>query len=153
MISNPMKIKLDVSNESGIDCDLPRLDRIAEQIAEQEQVAGIYEISLLLVDDLKMAQLNQTYRGKSGPTDVLSFAVESPSNQPETGLRTYLCDIVIDINYILRQKGSNNFRTEFGIVFIHAILHLLGYDHIKKNDKELMESKEQYYLETLRELI
>lgn len=126
------------------------MEKILDLIWTGEKIADAYEISLLLVDDEKMKKLNRTYRGRSEPTDVLSFIELTPSTTENTGIKTYLCDIVIDINYILRQKGTNNFRTEFGIVFIHALLHILGYDHIRKSDKEIMEQKEQYYLDLLR---
>ena len=153
MKGSPVKVKLEIVNESGEEPELPQLSAIIDRLWEQEQVQDIYEISLLLVDDDKMSQMNQNYRGKSSPTDVLSFVNKTPSRPDNKGIETYLCDIVIDINYILRQKGSNNFKTEFGIVFLHALLHILGYDHIRKSDKELMESKEQYYQDLLRGLI
>lgn len=148
-----MKAKLEIVNESGEELELPQLSAIVDTLWEQEQIRDYYEISLLLVDDEAMSQMNQNYRGKASPTDVLSFINKTPSRQDNKGIETYLCDIVIDINYILRQKGSNNFKTEFGIVFIHAVLHILGYDHIRKSDKELMESKEQYYQDLLQGLI
>lgn len=148
-----MIARLELVNNSGLECELPELQEIVDRIWAQEEVSGLYEISLLLVNDDLMIQMNQNYRGKASPTDVLTFINPSPPNPQNKDFRVYLCDIVIDINYILRQKGSNNFRTEFGIVYIHALLHILGYDHIRKSDKELMESKEKYYRDLLRGLI
>ena len=148
-----MTAKLEIVNESGFEWELPQLRTIIDRIWEQERISDSYEISLLLTDDENMSQMNQNYRGKASPTDVLSFVNQAPAIHEYKGVKTYLCDIVIDTNYILRQKGSNNFRTEFGIVFIHALLHILGYDHIRKSDKELMESKEKYYQDLLQGLV
>jgi|GEM_PF-2244787 len=56
-----------------------------------------------------------------------------------------LGDIVIDINMVFEQKGSKSFIDEFTEVFIHSVLHIMGYDHTRVKDRELMDRKQHYF--------
>jgi rRNA maturation RNase YbeY len=93
-----------------------------------------------------MQKHNKTYRGHGAITDVLCFAAEKPaascfeSAQPEL-----VCDIIIDINQIDRQKGHKTLDEELLDVFIHGLLHGFGYDHIRRQDQITMMEKEIYY--------
>jgi rRNA maturation RNase YbeY len=88
------------------------------------------EVSILLLDDPGIAELNRQYRGKSGPTDVLSFpmytAEELSTVQPEL-----LGDVVISVETAARQAASAgcSLWEEMTRLLIHGILHLLGFDH------------------------
>ncbi len=90
------------------------------------------EVSVLVVGKRKMAELNQTYRGKSGPTDVLSFALdESPTPMPESEKMAYLGDIVvcypIAVEYALRRQMLVD--RVINELVEHGCLHLLGVHH------------------------
>jgi len=92
------------------------------------------EVSVLIVEDDEMAQLNAQYRGKDGPTDVLSFTQDFGPNDK------YVClgDIIINIDAMRRQAveyGHSEAR-EMAFLTVHSTLHLLGYDH----DSEAAES-------------
>ena len=86
------------------------------------------ELSLLLVSDAVMRQLNRDWRGTDRPTDVLSFAQgEGPGGAP-SGL---LGDVVISIDTARRQAAARaaTLGSELDRLLIHGVLHLLGYDH------------------------
>jgi probable rRNA maturation factor len=93
-----------------------------------------------------MQSFNKQYRGNPEVTDVLAFRATHGELEPDKGnAKTFLGDIVVDINQAYRQKGTNSFQEEIQILVIHGLLHLLGYDHIKTQDKITMEQKENYY--------
>jgi probable rRNA maturation factor len=86
------------------------------------------ELSLLLVSDAVMRELNRDWRGKDRPTDVLSFAQAEGSGGAPAGL---LGDVVISIDTARRQAAERaaSLGSELDRLLIHGVLHLLGYDH------------------------
>ena len=77
---------------------------------------------MAVVPDARIRQLNFQYRGKNTPTDVLSFPAEEPG---------YLGDVVIALGVARRQASAagHALATEFRVLALHGLLHLLGYDH------------------------
>jgi probable rRNA maturation factor len=105
------------------------------------------EISVRLVDIAEMSQLNQTYRGKQGPTNVLSFPAELPQ-ELELPL---LGDIVI-CSAVVQREAEEQSKTpvaHWAHMAVHGTLHLLGYDHIDEDDAEIMEALETRILAVL----
>jgi probable rRNA maturation factor len=87
------------------------------------------ELSILLVDDAAIAELNQRYRGRSRPTDVLAFSLLEGAHADRRG--ALLGDVVIGIETAARQARARR-RTlddEVARLLVHGALHLLGYDH------------------------
>lgn len=123
---------------------------LAKIVWAGEEVTDAYEISVLFCDSEQMREFNRLYRGKDAATDVLSFAHEALHEQGEKAQKLFVCDIIIDTNYVFKQNGSDGFQKEIEVVFTHALLHLLGYDHIKNKDREIMENKEHTYNATKR---
>ena len=106
------------------------------------------EISVLLSNDVKLQELNNLYRGKNKPTNVLSF----PTNTPLTkGGDVYLGDIAISFNtlYNEAQEQNKTFQDHFAHMVVHSTLHLLGYDHEKKAETAIMENLEKKILSSL----
>jgi probable rRNA maturation factor len=105
------------------------------------------EISIILIGDDEMSQLNETYRHKKGPTNVLSFPFEKPDNL-ELSL---LGDLAICVPQMIREANAQHktINAHFAHLTIHGCLHLLGYDHIEPNDAEVMEKRE---IELLKQL-
>ena len=95
------------------------------------------DITLRLIDDDEMHQLNQTFRGEDKTTDVLSF--NQDVQDPETG-RFYLGDILISVPKATSQAEEHAHSLEDEITFlsIHGTLHLLGYDHYTEEEKAIM---------------
>lgn len=99
-----------------------------------------------------MRYYNRSYRGQDKATDILSFTFALADEIPVTeSTNKRICDIIIDINQVDKQKGTNSFEQELIIVFVHGILHLMGYDHIKKADKQKMEEKASMYLSKIQQ--
>lgn len=110
------------------------------------------EISLVLVNDRQIRDLNESYRGLPAPTDVLSF----PMGEGEfRELHPHLLgDVVISLETASRQarESGHPLELEVCLLLIHGILHLLGYDHEGSAKKrKAMQTKERELLDLLRE--
>ena len=105
------------------------------------------EISIRLVDTEEMTTLNETYRGKTGPTNVLSF----PSDLPAELALPLLGDIVICAPVVRTEAAEQgkNLTAHWAHMTIHGTLHLLGYDHISEEDAVIMEALESAILNNL----
>ena len=105
------------------------------------------ELSIRLVDTEESAELNSSYRGKSGPTNVLSFPFESPvPMEPRLLGDLIICVPVVEREALEQNKKLND---HWAHLVIHGCLHLLGYDHIDDEEAEEMESLEITILKTL----
>jgi len=109
------------------------------------------ELSLLICDDTEIAQYNEQYLHRHGPTNVIAF----PMQEGEfSGISSYLLgDVVISADTALKEAGDMgiSFGERFDQLLVHGILHLFGYDHEKSEDEELrMEKKSEELLELIR---
>lgn len=105
------------------------------------------ELSIRVVDTEESAELNSSYRGKSGPTNVLSFPFESPvPMEPRLLGDLIICVPVVEREALEQNKKLND---HWAHLVIHGCLHLLGYDHIDDDEAEEMESLEITILKTL----
>lgn len=105
------------------------------------------EITIRLTDEIESQQLNNDYRGKNKPTNVLSFPFEAPP-----GIEMNLLgDLVICAPVISREAEEQKKLTthHYAHMTIHGILHLLGYDHISDEEADEMEGKEIEILSSL----
>ncbi|MEW6520309.1 MAG: rRNA maturation RNase YbeY [Thermodesulfobacteriota bacterium] len=91
------------------------------------------ELSILLVDDSRMTELNSTYRGLAGPTNVLSFPMAA---EPVATAPQLLGDIVISVETAAREAADCGRSVEdyLCILLVHGLVHLLGYDHERGAD-------------------
>jgi probable rRNA maturation factor len=105
------------------------------------------EISVRLVDTEEMTSLNETYRGVTGPTNVLSF----PSDLPDELHLPLLGDIVICAPLVRSEAAQQgkSLTTHWAHMAIHGTLHLLGYDHIAEDEAATMEALESAILARL----
>jgi len=116
--------------------------------AALQDYASDTEIVVRIVDEQESAELNQQYRHKSGPTNILSFPVELPEGIELDLLGDLvICAPVLEKEAIEQQKVLAD---HWAHIIIHGVLHLLGYDHIEDDEAELMESKEISILNTLQ---
>ena len=109
--------------------------------------AGHCEISVRLVDREEMSELNASFRGKQGPTNVLSF----PASLPEGVISPLLGDIVVCAP-VVREEALQQGKTldaHWAHMMIHGTLHLLGYDHVEDSDAVTMEALESAILKQL----
>ena len=112
---------------------------------KQERAVGT--ISVHVIGDHRMKELNRRYRGKNKTTDVLSF----PAQEGEWAGKQEqdLGDIFISAAKIRKQAKvwEVTAAEEFTRMLIHGVLHILGYDHIKEHEAKVMFGKQERYLE------
>jgi probable rRNA maturation factor len=99
------------------------------------------ELTIRIVDEPESAELNQTFRGKAGPTNVLSFPFEPPPGLPPTEL---IGDLVICAPVVEREseEQGKDPQAHWAHMVVHGALHLLGYDHIEEAEAQEMEGVE-----------
>ncbi len=99
------------------------------------------ELSVLLVDDGRIHELNREWRDRDRPTDVLSFPQLEPGETP----RGPLGDVVLNLDALPRQAAEHGLSQaeELRFLLIHAALHLLGHDHHEPDPRAAMEAEEQ----------
>lgn len=131
--------------------DLETVEDYIKTVIEDEYAneRDVY-MSLLLTNNENIQIVNRDYRDKDQPTDVISFAYLDTEDDFQLGPYLTLGDIVISLERVKEQAGDYNhsFKREFYYVLTHGILHLLGYDHIKDEDKKIMRKKEEEILNT-----
>jgi len=127
---------ISINNLTRIPIEKKFLEKTANQVLRGEK-KKIKELSIALVGQERIRELNKRYRGKNRPTDVLSFG---DSND--------LAEIVICLQEVKKNanKFKIGFKKELARVLIHATLHLLGYEHegLKKEAIAMGKKEEQY---------
>lgn len=144
--------------------DTMRWVRLAESVLHEEGVRGDAELSMLFVDEQAMADLNNRFLGRPGPTDVLAFPIdEEPvegGRSPDSGGTgpgftsepddppIVLGDVVICPAVAHRNAPGHagTYDDEVALLVVHGVLHLLGMDHVDNDEAEAMESREQQLL-------
>ncbi len=131
--------------------DIPKLsleliEAAAKSALAQQNASG--ELTIVMTDDAQLQQLNREYLGIDAPTDVLSF----PSDEidPESGIH-YLGDILISVPRAEQQARSagHALEAEIQLLVVHGVLHLLGHDHARPDEKSRMWSAQSEILAKL----
>ena len=118
---------------------------VCQAVLEHEGVTKSCVVSLTLVSDEEMRELNSEWRGVDSATDVLSFEMDKPDD-PEIPADEpcELGDIVLACDYVTRQAGT--FETtpadETRLLLVHGMLHLLGLDHVEEGEALAMQGLE-----------
>jgi probable rRNA maturation factor len=130
---------------------LPNVEQIVERAAEAtlDEIAPSEAevpvvVAVLLTGDAAVADLNQRFRGKAGPTNVLSFPA-APNPEGQIG------DIALAYGVCAGEASDQGKTLEQHLIHlvVHGVLHLLGYDHETDGEAEAMEALERSILETL----
>lgn len=109
--------------------------------------AGTHELTLRLVDEAESAQLNSTFRHKTGPTNVLSFPFEAPP-----GVSSRLLGDLVVCAPVVAREAREQYKApaaHWAHMIVHGVLHLRGYDHIRAADAKTMEALETRILARL----
>jgi len=124
---------IDFENQTDFEFNINSLKEIYEYLTNKD-------LELILTTDEEIQELNKIHRQKNKPTDVLSFPLENMPGMP-------LGSIIISLD--TAKKGTNEFghsiEDEIKLLFIHGLLHLLGYDHeidngeMREKEKEIIE--------------
>ena len=132
----------DIFNEINYKKDYKYLNNVINHTFEVLNIKNA-NMSVILIDDDKMRELNKTYRGVDRTTDVLSFALED-NQDIDTPIRE-LGEVYVSIPKMIEQANEYNHSEERELAFLvcHGLLHLLGYDHTKSKEEE----KKQFELQ------
>lgn len=152
------KVKLYYSNRQKL-VELPKgirtlIRQCCEAALEEESIKEDAEVSLSIVDNEKIKEMNKEFRQKDSATDVLSFPMsdgESFDIDPETD-RIILGDIVISAERAKEQAEEYGHSLEREMCFLatHSMFHLLGYDHeVSKEEEKIMFEKQEKVLKKL----
>lgn len=139
-------------------------DKVINAALDYEECPYEAEVSLTLVDNNRIHDINKEFRDIDRPTDVLSFPMveyddagefafledEDDCFNPETG-ELMLGDIIISLDKVEEQAIAygHSFTREYAFLIAHSMLHLMGYDHMTDDDASIMEAKQQAILDNL----
>ena len=121
---------LEIENQTSFDISLDVLKSISKSLSSKD-------IELIVCQNDYIQDINNQFRQKNTPTDVLSFPYEDMPYTP-------LGSIVISVDFVQEKAKlyNHNFDDEFTLLFIHGILHLLGYDHEVDNGEHRIKEEE-----------
>lgn len=146
-----MLANLDIDVREGIDFPLTEdeLTGICETVLIQEGVTRPCYVSVSVISDDEMRTHNLEWRDVDAATDVISLECERPDDEDlSEGEPCELGDILLAPDYIARQ--AKEFGTtpadECRLLYIHGLLHLLGYDHLEEDEAQEMEALEDELL-------
>ena len=143
-----MEIYID-NRQSEINVSEETYDLIQKVIKESLLAEGKsldYEVSVSLVNNEEIQELNKEYRGVNRSTDVLSFPLED-----EFGNMPLLGDIIISVEKALEQSKEfdHSLERELAYLTAHSMFHLMGYDHMEKQEKQDMRDREKLVMKKL----
>ena len=165
-----IKINYNDINKFNFDFDIKVLSkRLLKKILEIENISYDISINLSIVSLGKIKKINKEYRGINNSTDVLSFPnidFKRPSSFSKfinngvydvsiidlNSKTIFLGDIVICFQKVISQSKNYNHSTkrEFSFLFVHSVLHLLGYDHENEKQEKIMFAKQELVLDSLK---
>lgn len=148
--------------QTDVPVDIARWQTLAEQVLLAEGVRGAAELTVIFVGRPEIAELNESYLGKAGPTDVLSFPIDageiveviaSPSAQSRGPDRApldpgdmplLLGDVVIcpEVARDQAPEHAGSLDDELALLLVHGILHILGHDHAEPEETARMRARE-----------
>jgi probable rRNA maturation factor len=141
-------MSIEVLDESGDEVDVRELSRLARFAMDRMRVHPQAELCIKLVDEQTIAELNEQWMEKTGPTDVLAFPMDElrpglVDEEPEEGVLgdLVLCPAIAEQQAAeARGKGQAGHSTadEIDLLTVHGILHLLGYDHAEPEEHREM---------------
>lgn len=146
-----MKVLLTIEfNQPELAALEPEIRRAAQATLQAQPPAtgGPVDLTIVISDDRQLQALNHEYLGIDAPTDVLAF----PAGQtdPETEA-LYLGDVLISAERagVQAAAGGHPLVAEIQLLVVHGVLHLLGYDHAEKDEKERMWAAQEAVLKNL----
>lgn len=128
----------EINDLVNVDFNYDYLDNVIKRTLKHENVLNAI-FSIIFVDNESIRKINKEYRGIDRETDVISFALEDNSDIIDNEIRV-LGDIYISIPKCIEQSEvyGHSIKRELSFLTVHGLLHLLGYDHMNKEDEEEM---------------
>ena len=136
----------DIVNEVEEIKELDTINELLNFVVIKENLENCL-FNIILVDNDYIHKLNKEYRGIDRVTDVISFALEDSQGEGKLDFRV-LGDIYISVDKAKDQakEYGHSFLRELSFLTIHGLLHLLGYDHMTKEEEEIMFKKQDELL-------
>ena len=135
-------MSVEVLNESGQELDVRQLAALSRFVMDRMRVHPLAELCIKAVDEATIAQLNEQWMDKEGPTDVLAFPMDElrPGLVNEELEEGVLGDLVLcpDIAAKQGETAGHGTEAEIELLTVHGILHLLGYDHADPDEHRIM---------------
>jgi probable rRNA maturation factor len=135
-------MSIEILHESGDEVDVTDLSQLSRFVLDRMRVHPLAELCIKVVDEATIAELNERWMDKTGPTDVLAFPMDElrpgrVNEEPEEGV---LGDLVLCSTVAARQaeEAGHPARDEVELLTVHGILHLLGYDHAEPEEHQEM---------------
>lgn len=138
-----------ISHREPEPLDLDAFERLSLFVLDREEVAEQIELSVAVVELDEMTALNERYRGKEGPTDVLSFPCDDPCPVADADEPITLGDVIISPQVAEENaiRLGHTVEEELNLLLVHGVLHLLGYDHEADEDALVMQERERALLD------
>lgn len=138
-------LQIDITNLTKVKIDKKYFQKIGEIVLRKLKQSKGVKVSLVFVNDAEMRKLNKKYRGMDKTTDVLSFNYQDGKSASSFG------EIVISISQAKKQatKRSYPLKCELSELFVHGILHLVGYEDEEDKDYERTMKKQKEILHSL----
>ncbi|WP_400242459.1 rRNA maturation RNase YbeY [Niallia sp. JL1B1071] len=141
-----MNLEIDFIDETEKvkESEITKIHDLLQFAAVKQNLQGEIELSITFVHNDQIQEINKEYRDKDQPTDVISFALEELGEGEiplvGEGLPRMLGDLVISIDKAEEQakEYGHSYMRELGFLSVHGFLHLLGYDHMTKEEEEVM---------------
>lgn len=142
---------IEIKNRTRVKINLAAIEKYAERILSTERKYAGCELSITFVGDRSMQELNEKYRGKGQPTDVLSFSMmdDEDAMPLEAGL---LGDVVIAPRQAMADavEEKMSFDDKLRELVLHGILHLMGHDHETPSDARKMERRREKIVASMK---
>ncbi|MBM3655391.1 MAG: rRNA maturation RNase YbeY [Actinobacteria bacterium] len=141
-------MNIELSNLTDSNCDLARLKSLAHFTILAQGAHPDSELSISLLDEEEMSALHLRWMNEDGPTDVLSFPMDEVQPNSAALGPAMLGDIALCPSYAKQnaQKVNSSLQDELELLTVHGVLHLLGYDHLEADEKEVMFTLQDRYL-------
>lgn len=128
---------------------------VLETLKQENLLNELMECSFIFVDNEQIREINANYRHKDAVTDVITFAMEDEMEGEikiqGVPMPRMLGDVFISLPRTREQaeRFGHSFERELSFLAVHGCLHLLGYDHLVKEDEEIMFAKQEVVLDAL----
>lgn len=138
--------EIGIFNQTEELAELNDVEELMKKVCDKENLHDI-EFNIILVDNEEIHKINKEWRGIDRETDVISFALED--NEEIKEKHRVLGDIYISLDKAKEQakEYGHSLKRELCFLSVHGLLHLLGYDHMNKEEEKIMFDKQKEILE------
>lgn len=150
-------IEVNYNNIEELPNEEALIRKVVQAVLENETVKHNVDVYITLTNNEEIHKINKEYRNVDRPTDVLSFPmyereeIENLKGDNLSVQEEILGDIIVSIEKVKEQaeEYGHSFERELAYLITHGCLHLLGYDHMIDEEKEIMRKHEELVLEKL----